>query len=501
MPQLGLGTEIGRVSGGAYDSDALAYFARAGIASGTQTPSSYDNAASFNGTNQFLSIPSNSSLNLSGTSFTICAWVNPIPAGSGLKTIVAKSGSYALSVGEFNSVFFDFVDGSGTQRLQNLYAYGATASRWNFLCVSVDAGVISFSVNGINIASQGGVVQGPTTFSGALVNTTNPLTINGNSSVGTPYAGAIGPCAIWKRALSPSEVTALFNSGAGRTYASLDSGLLTNLVSWWALNQNSVTADSAPTGNNLTNNGSVTAPNIGPIVTTTQNSRQLINNFVKGIKSLGLWNSMVCWPLRASQNASTTLTVRSLGGLGTFDGTIAGVSASNWLSNGLNLPNNTGFISFPSMADFSSGITAGSVNTINSLSSQNRALSIEVVGGQSGGFWSPFADGRIYWDCLDATGGRLSVLSGAAAGTYYMWSGSSNGTSIYLNASQLATGGPTIGLSTTFNQIQFGRTQTTSAFNGNVSFIYILRSGLTNSQIASFYSFYRSTLGIGLALP
>jgi hypothetical protein len=245
----------------------------------------------------------------------------------------------------------------------------------------------------------------------------------------------------------------------------------------------------------------VTATTLGPIVTTTQNSRQLINNFVKGIKSLGLWNSMVCWPLRASQNASTTLTARSLGGLGTFDGTIAGVSASNWLSNGLNLPNNTGFISFPSMADFSSGITAGSVHSIHSLSNQNRALSIEGGVGQVGGLWSPFVDGRIYWDCLDSSGGRSSVLSGAAAGTYYMWSGSSNGTSIYLNASQLATGGPTNGLSTAFNQIQFGRVQNASLFNGNVSFIYILRSGLTNAQIASFYSFYRSTIGIGLALP
>jgi hypothetical protein len=322
------------IFGEGVDPDAYQYFLRAGIASGTQTPSSYDNAASFNGTNQFLSVADNASINLSGTSFTICAWVNPISTGSGLKTIVAKWGSYALSVGEFNSVFFDFVDGSGTQRLQNLYAYGATANRWNFLCVSVDAGAISFSVNGINIASQGGVVQGPTTFSGALVNTTNPLTINGFSSVGAPYAGAIGPCAIWKRALSPSEVSQLWNSGAGRTYASLDTGLRTNLVSWWALNQNSVTADSHGT-NTLTNNGTplVTAPNIGPIVTTTQNSRQLINNFVKGIKSLGLWNSMVCWPLRSSQNASTTQTAFSLGGGGTFNAALIGNPA--WTSTGI----------------------------------------------------------------------------------------------------------------------------------------------------------------------
>jgi hypothetical protein len=206
--------------------------------------------------------------------------------------------------------------------------------------------------------------------------------------------------------------------------------------------------------------------------------------------------------LRASQNASTTLTARSLGGLGTFDGTIAGVSASNWLSNGLNLPNNTGFISFPSMADFSSGITAGSVHSINALAIANRGLSFEGLSPASqGGLWSPFSDGLIYWDCLDASLGRLSIASGAAANTYYMWSGSSNGTSIYLNASRLATGGVTGGLSNTFN-IQFGRTGTfTTAFNGNASFVFILRNGLTQLQVANFYSQYRSTLGLGLALP
>jgi hypothetical protein len=44
--------------------------------------------------------------------------------------------------------------------------------------------------------------------------------------------------------------------------------------------------------------------------------------FVRGMKTLGLWQNMVCWPLRSSQNAATGDIMYSLGGLGTFNGTM-----------------------------------------------------------------------------------------------------------------------------------------------------------------------------------
>jgi hypothetical protein len=50
--------------------------------------------------------------------------------------------------------------------------------------------------------------------------------------------------------------------------------------------------------------------------------RAALSAFVRGVKDLGLWNSMVCWPLRSSQNAGTGTTAYSLGGLGTFNGTL-----------------------------------------------------------------------------------------------------------------------------------------------------------------------------------
>ena len=44
--------------------------------------------------------------------------------------------------------------------------------------------------------------------------------------------------------------------------------------------------------------------------------------FVRGMKTLGLWQNMVSWPMRSYQNIGTGSTVYSLGGLGTFDGTL-----------------------------------------------------------------------------------------------------------------------------------------------------------------------------------
>jgi hypothetical protein len=62
-------------------------------------------------------------------------------------------------------------------------------------------------------------------------------------------------------------------------------------------------------------------------------ARLQLNEFVRGVKALGLWNSMVCWPLRSTQNAGTGTTAYSLGGLGTFNGTL--VNGPTWGADGV----------------------------------------------------------------------------------------------------------------------------------------------------------------------
>lgn len=53
-----------------------------------------------------------------------------------------------------------------------------------------------------------------------------------------------------------------------------------------------------------------------------------INKFVVGIKRLGIWDKMVCWPMRSIHNAGTGSTVYSLGGLGVYNGTLT--NSSTW---------------------------------------------------------------------------------------------------------------------------------------------------------------------------
>lgn len=65
-----------------------------------------------------------------------------------------------------------------------------------------------------------------------------------------------------------------------------------------------------------------------------QSLRQL-NQFVKEIKKIGIWDDMVCWPMRQSHNAGSGITVYSLGGFAksTFNGSIT--NGGIWTPNGI----------------------------------------------------------------------------------------------------------------------------------------------------------------------
>ena len=506
------------IFGEGVDPDAYQYFLRAGIASGTQTPTSYDNAASFNGTNQFLQTASNISFS-SGESFSFAGWVN-----------------IANTTGRQNIVFVTTPSGD-----QWISLYGdATNSAYNFRCrnanTSVDVGVSVFVLpfpsntyvfvhgqyDALLQKTAVSINNGAFTYStatGAPISAiSNPVVINGLGQVGaTFFQGAISGLGFWKRALTASEVTQLWNNGAGRTYASLDSGLRTNLISWWALNQNSVTADSHGT-NNLTNNGSVTAPNIGPIVTTTQNSRQLINNFVKGIKSLGLWNSMVCWPLRSSQNASTTLTARSLGGLGTFDGTLASSGALPvWTPDGVTFGANTQFINYT--PNFNVDFTLGGYSVYAVWS----AMGVPIISGEL-----PFD----LFSSIDAPFSlRNTITTGVGGGTTWLaQSRNYNGNRYYQNSGgqQPTSGNAAYGWNADTLTLQrdgadlsvmtapsstptngaytmrtTGRNNSTTSATSRVSHLIAFPPsiGMTSQRMALIHSLYRQTLGLGLGLP
>lgn len=104
---------------------------------------------------------------------------------------------------------------------------------------------------------------------------------------------------------------------------------------------------------------------------TDATAQTQINDFVVGVKALGVWNNMVCWPSRSAQNAGTGNTIYSLGGLGTFNATkTAGIT---WNANGLRATTANQYANFsnPFNATTLNGVSTWSVTSLESINSTN----------------------------------------------------------------------------------------------------------------------------------
>jgi len=74
------------------------------------------------------------------------------------------------------------------------------------------------------------------------------------------------------------------------------------------------------------------------------------------IRQWRLWNNTVMWLMRSSQNAGTGTTVYSLGGLGTYNGTM--VNGPTWGADGIVTNGTSSYVYAPFSKSFSSGNTA-----------------------------------------------------------------------------------------------------------------------------------------------
>lgn len=249
---------------------------------------------------------------------------------------------------------------------------------------------------------------------------------------------------------------------------------------------------------------------------TSTAGRQQVSRFVTGVKNLGLWNSMVCWPLRSSQNAGTGTTAYSLGGLQTSNATMSGGS---WLADGFSL----------------SGTQYGS----STLSELNQDVTLLICARGDGTAYGSFphvfglqADSA--WNgnqiCIGANGGNTDMGTfhrNSATATAYSGSGSNplNSSTSFcflggnakstallnyrvISAGTLTSGGtPASSGSATLDRMQLNGRWVPPGFGGLslanpmvCAFCAIISPNINGSE-SSFYSLYKSTLGQGLGLP
>jgi hypothetical protein len=249
-----------------------------------------------------------------------------------------------------------------------------------------------------------------------------------------------------------------------------------------------------------------------------------IDAFVRGVKALNLWNSMVCWPLCNTQNAGVGPMAYSLGGLGTFNGSVYGNPA--WQSDGINFDGVNDYIEFnnpfrtSALSQYSIFAIFDSDQTVNKaiLGSQGPSA-LSARGPQLNAGASPFGgatpDSLFNDPCFDglAVIGLANNLGTryrlANTGSRQMGFAGFSGTEIALSYNNEARQAQTVTLQTAWNNNQHWRFGSRVLFDSNNSWFFLgpISFGLVSnvyystSQVSQLYTLYKSTLGQGLELP
>jgi hypothetical protein len=195
-----------------------------GTASPTSVSGKVGNAVSLNGSTQYLQATSNSNIVTAGGSFSVQCWVNAASA-VGESIIFSKSantfGNFEWGFGNrFTSanVWSFRVTNTSTGHFRAEDTVAASFGSWVHL-----VGTFNSSTGAVILYKNGSQV-GTATLTGTVNSSASaPLNVGQDGSGGIITAATlVDQCGFWKgRVLSAGDVTALYNSGAGLTYAAM----------------------------------------------------------------------------------------------------------------------------------------------------------------------------------------------------------------------------------------------------------------------------------------
>lgn len=219
---------------------------------------------------------------------------------------------------------------------------------------------------------------------------------------------------------------------------------------------------------------------------TDATAKKQINDFVIGVKGLGLYNNMACWPLRSAQNAGTGSTAYSLGGLGAYNGILG--NSPTWGVDGITFsPTN-------SCLRFEYFLPTGS-HTIFAVGLNNTTITNSIV------FRVSNSDNNFhFWQRRNGTFSFLFSPNTDLNG--YINGAITNTANANVYNSFAATTTRNFGTGTSHGGPAFFGDLANSAQWGSVgSFASIFNATLTTAQILALHNLLKTTLGTGLGLP
>ena len=218
----------------------------------TPSVASYSTALDFDSLNSdYISIPNSSSLTNGFSELTVSIWANFSTLGT--QQIISKDGATSQRswiLRKLSSGVNFLVSTDGTSASQTLFYPNAniTVGRWYHFVGIYDGSKLLFYVDGV-------LIDDSVSLTGSLPSTTSEVFIGtydyGNSNT---FDGKLSNAAIYNSALTPSQVSTLFNFGTPETNISFSP------QAWWKLDDQTAITDSSGNGNTGTNNGATNAP-------------------------------------------------------------------------------------------------------------------------------------------------------------------------------------------------------------------------------------------------
>ena len=233
-----------------------------------------------------------------------------------------------------------------------------------------------------------------------------------------------------------------------------------------------------------------------------------IDNFIIGLKDLGLWSDSYIWLLMSQYNVAAGVSLVGLNG-NTPNGTL--VNSPIWSTSGMEFLNSSDRrIDIPVTFTFGDIFTIfASAKLINTTAAN---LSILGVGNGRGGVIAVSSNGstslrNASWNVNASSPG--AITSNAIVSTNNFTStitANSSSSSHYANTTKVTTlnGDYRISNAATIPTIganYISGTTYSGEFNGNIHIAFMLKRSITDSAQSSLYRLYKETVGKTLGLP
>jgi hypothetical protein len=167
--------------------------------------------ANFNGSSSTIAVAPNSLFAI-GNSLTLAAWVNLSTESPTYQVLV--SGDNYVSTAYYQITTYGAKARAWSVNTSPQELIGATSlslGTWYYIVIVWNAGTKTIYVNGVQDATQ--------SYSGSVNSSASPYFNIGScyNNTAAPIAGDLDEVGIWNRALTQSEITTLYNGGAGQT--------------------------------------------------------------------------------------------------------------------------------------------------------------------------------------------------------------------------------------------------------------------------------------------